>query len=136
MTVRTIQIFATIWGLLALLTAIASLQSDVSLSGHGSDFENFANRANNPEEIQVENPTIGTSQAPIAATISYPNTPWEIMTFIGRSATLNSPIFESWVNTVVWFFRIGSIGLVLMAVWEAGRAITNFIGNIAGRATP
>jgi hypothetical protein len=125
------------WVLLAMVTAVGELRTDVGqVPGVGTEVFGFANRAGNPEEVTVDQPGVGTSGNPIGTVVSYGKLATGWLVFLGRAAVLQSSIWEPWTN--IFRVPIAIIGVVFLFVVakEVMSSMTNFIGSIFGRATP
>lgn len=137
MTYKLVLSLVLFWFILAVLTAVGELSSNVSaVPGIGGDITGFVNRAGNPEEIQIDQPGVGTGGNPIGTVISYGKLATGWLIFMGRAAVLQSSIWEPWTN----FFRVpmAIVGVVFlfMVAKEVLATTGSFIGNVFGRSSP
>ena len=137
MTYKLAAFFILLWATLGLITAVYELNSDVgSVPGAGENVLGFVNRAGRAEEIQVDQPTVGTGGNPISVGISYANLAKDWLVFMGRAALLQSSIWEPWTAPIRWPIAIMGLVFLFIVAKEMLSSITNFIGGIFGRATP
>jgi len=130
-----------LWGLLATLTMLVSLNSSPSaVGGSTGDFQEFANLAGNPDVVGLDQATVGASSGGIAGAVSGT---WDFMkqaagwiSFFARSLLLQSPIWEDWTQPIRYAIMLISIPYFLHVTTVFASAATNMIGGIAGRLLP
>ena len=141
MTYRISALMFLLWGMLALVTMVVSLEESPSaVGGSTGDFQEFANLAGNPDVIGIDSATIGQSSGGISGAISGV---WDFtkqaagwMSFFARSLLLQSPIWEDWTQSIRWAIMLISIPYFLHVTTVFLSAATNMLGGIAGRLLP
>lgn len=121
------------YAIAVLLTAAMTLDNDISNSS--PDFAGFVNRAANPEEITVDQPTIGTSN-PISTALSYVKTTTGWLGFLARAVALQGPIWEPWTAPIRFLILVLAGPALLMFTIQLAQALSFFIGGIFGRVAP
>lgn len=119
------------YAIAVLLTAVMTLDNDVS----GTDFAGFVDRAVNPEEITVDQPTIGTAN-PISTAISFVKTTTGWLGFLARAVALQGPIWEPWTAPIRFLILVLAGPALLMFTIQLAQALSFFIGGIFGRVAP
>lgn len=141
MTYKVSSLMFILWGLLATLTMLVSLDtSPSSVGGSTGDFQEFANLAGNPDVVGIDNATIGQSTGGISGAVSgtwdfvKQATGW--MSFFGRSLLLQSPIWEDWTQPIRYAIMLISIPYFLHVSTVFLSSASNMIGGVAGLLRP
>ena len=120
--------------MLTMVTASANLSDDFATDS--PDYVDFLNSAGNPKEVTIGTYTVGSGQAPVATDKSYPDTPVGWLLFLGRAAALDSVIWEGWAQPVRFIMLGFAAPVMLFFTLQLAQALSFFIGNLFGRATP
>lgn len=123
--------FVVLWGVLAVITAVVEL--DDAPSG---DFSDFANTVANPEEVTIDQPTVGVGSNPLSTAISYGKLAAGWLIFMGRAAALQSSIWEAWTAPIRYAVMLFSIPFIWGVAKEVMSLFSNFVGGIFGRTSP
>lgn len=141
MTYRVSTLMFILWGILATVTMVTTLESSPNaVGGSTGDFQQFANLAGNPDVVGIDEATLGSSEGGIAGGIA---AAWDFaklavgwMTFIARSMLLQSPIWEGWTQPIRYAIMLISIPYLLHVTTVFASAASNMIGGIAGLLRP
>ena len=127
-----------IWGILALVTAVIELEDNPSnAGGSASAFESFINSSINSEEVAISDPNVGyQATKPISTVVSYGKTSAGYLTFMVKSAMLDSPIWEGWTQVIRFIIMGMSAPFIFYVTINIMGMLAGFIGGIFGRAFP
>jgi len=127
-----------IWGILALVTAVIELEDNPSnAGGSASAFESFINSSINSEEVAISDPNVGYQATnPISTVVSYGKTSAGYLTFMVKSAMLDSPIWEGWTQVIRFIIMGMSAPFIFYVTINIMGMLAGFIGGIFGRAFP
>lgn len=121
-----------------IVTGLAELTNDpASITGSNSAFASFIDLSAQPEEVNIEEPTLLNSDTPVSTGLSFPKTPIGWAGFLFRTTTLTGPIWKPW--TLPFRFILVTINGFIVAWWTKDIWLpiaSGIIGGIFGRRTP
>ena len=136
MTYKISAMFFILWAALAFFTATAELKSDFSDGGTSSAaFASLVNTTANPNEINIDNATVGTGSNAISGTISFMGDAVGWVGYISKAAMLQSSIWEGWTQPFRVLILVLSAPFMFMLAKSVASGVTNFIGGIMGGRT-
>lgn len=135
-----------LWGMLGAITMVVSLEeSPISVGGSTANFQEFANLAGNPDVVQLDSATMGSSNAPeesggiagaISGTWDFVKQAAEWVGFFARSLLLQSSIWEDWTQSIRWAIMLISLPYAFHVTTVFASAATNMLGGLAGKFLP
>ncbi len=136
-TYKTSGVFVFIWATLAMVTAVIELEDSPANTTYGNNYEQYINRTANPEEINMSDPNVGYQATnPISTVVSYGKMAGGWLTFMAKSAMLDSPIWESWSQPLRYFLMAMSAPYLMFITISVAGMLVNAIGGLFGRAFP
>ncbi len=137
MSYKISALFFILWGMLAMITTIVELESSPGdVAGSTSDFQTFANTVANPEQVSIDQATVGGSTNPISGTWQFAKQSGQWLAFMARSMMLQSPIWEGWTQPIRYGIMLISIPYLFHVTIQMAGLASNFLGGIFGRVTP
>jgi len=126
-----------LWGMLAMITLTLEMETDPDqVGGSAAGFQDLANAAANPDQVNIDQATIGGSTNPIASTWNFAKQAAGWVSFIARSLMLQSDIWEPWAQPIRYGIMLLSIPYMLHITGAFASSATNFLGGIFGRVGP
>lgn len=126
------------YAIAALVTGAMYLNADIGSNPNEdtSSIASFLNASGNPQQIIVDQPTVGSGQTRVSGTLGYPTNPGSWLKFLARSATLQGPIWEPWTAPIRFFLYIGPGVLMGLITLQLIQSASFFFGGLFGRGTP
>lgn len=127
MNYKVLALFFMLWMAAGMITAAVERQADPSdVEGSTSDFQDFGNTIYAGEELKLDRP-VAAGDNPVSAALSFGNTAAGWVTFMFKSAALDSPIWEGWAAPIRYAILVLQIPLLLLLLLEGARVLSGFI---------
>ena len=132
MTYKISTLMFILWGMLAAVTMIVSLDNSASsVGGSTASFQSLANTVANPQAVGLDEVTLGDATNPISGGIEFVQMAVGWVVFIARSLMLQSPIWEGWTQPIRWGIMLISLPYMWHVTTVMMGAMTNMSGGIA-----
>lgn len=119
--------FFLLWAAAAMITSTVAQAADPSsVEGSTADFETFSNTVYAGEETALDRPVSGGSN-PVSAAYSFGNAAAGWVTYIFKSAALQSPIWEGWASMIRYAILVLQIPLLIQLLLEGAKVLSGFI---------
>lgn len=136
MTYKVSALMFILWGLLAAVTMVVTLDTDSSsVGGSTENFTSLADTIVNPDTVGISDATIGDDTSIVGGTWDFVKQAVGWVGFMFRSMMLQSPIWESWTQPIRWGIMLISIPYGFHVVTVMMSTASNMIGGI-GKLIP
>ena len=130
MTYKLIAMFALPWALMAILGVIDNLGPAAS-DGGAEAVEQFGSAASNPNQIQLDEISVGTGEDPLGGVLEFAGFAKGWLSFAAKAAFLKYDYFEGDLAIVRWLAVIAAAGpLIVIFAKESLNAISSIAGGL------
>lgn len=137
MTYKVSAMMFILWGMLAMITTVVELEnSNADTGGSSASFQQLANAASNPDQVNIDQATIGGATNPISGTWDMAKQAAGWLGFMAGALMLQSPIWEGWTQPIRYLIMLISIPYMFHVTITLASAATNFLGGIFGALRP